>query len=128
MDNIYVNKQTKMKKEQIEMRIKEIGTLVLDSQKEQSNYTGELASLQNDLATLNAPKLTEAQADALSDEMSDAIDQIDTTDMNNFDFEFNIDYDNRISVSNFDCSELMDGIKEELKDLIANFFVVDMEE
>ena len=117
-----------MKKEQIEMRIKEIGTLVLDSQKEQSNYTGELASLQNDLATLNAPKLTEAQADALSDEMSDTIDQINTTDMNNFDFEFNIDYDNRISVSNFDCSELMDGIKEELKDLIANFFVVDMEE
>ena len=117
-----------MKKEQIEMRIKEIGTLVLDSQKEQSNYTGELASLQNDLAILNAPKLTEAQASTLSDEMGDLIDQIDTTDVNNFDFEFDIDYDNRLSVSNFDCSDLMFNIKEELKYLIANFFEVDMEE
>ena len=117
-----------MKKEQIEMRIKEIGTLVLDSQKEQSSYTGELASLRSDLATLNAPKLTEDQADKLIDEISSFFDRIDTNDIGNFDFEYEIDYDNRIQVSNFDCSSLIDEIKEELRDIVADFFVVDMEE
>ena len=117
-----------MKKEQIEMRIKEIGTLVLDSQKEQSNYTGELASLQNDLAALNAPKLTEEQADELSEILSNCIDEVDGRDVGNFDFEFEIDYDNRIQVSNFDCSDLMFNIKEELNEAIANFFVVNTEE
>ena len=117
-----------MKKEQIEMRITEINTLVLDSQREQSNYTSELVSLQNDLAALNAPKLTQSQADELSEILSKHIDQVDTCDMRNFEFEFEIDYDNRIQVSNFDCSDLMEGIKEELNEAIANFFVVNTEE
>ena len=128
MDNIYVNKQTKMKKEQIEMRIKEIGTLVLDSQKEQSNYTGELASLHSELAMLNAPKLTEEQADELMRLFGEHIDTVDITDTDNFNFEFEIDYDNRIQVSHFDCTDLIEGIKNELQEIISDFFVVDMEE
>ena len=116
-----------MKKEQIEMRIAEIGSLVSDSQKEQSNYTGELASLQNDLAALNAPKLTEGQADELSEILSNCIDEVDGR-VENFDFEFEIDYDNRIQVSNLDCRHLMFNIKEELNEAIANFFVVNTEE
>jgi len=117
-----------MKKEQIEMRIAEIGSLILDSHKEQSEYTGELTSLQNDLAMLNAPTLTEEQATELNDRLCDHIDQMDTTDLGNFDFEFEIDYDNRIQVSNFDCSDLMEGIKNEFQEVIADFFKVEGEE
>lgn len=114
-----------MKKEQIEMRIKEIGTLVLDSQKEQSNYTGELASLHNELAMLNAPTLTEEQADDLNKMLCNHIDSVDSTDSDNFDFEFEIDYDSRIRVSHFDCSDLMEGIKDEFQEIIAEFFKVE---
>jgi len=117
-----------MKKEQIEMRIKEIGTLVLDSQKEQSNYTGELASLHSELAMLNAPKLTEEQATELNERLCDHIDRMDTTDLGNFDFEFDIDYDNRVSVSNFDCSDLIEGIKDEFQEVISDFFKVEEDE
>ena len=117
-----------MKKEQIEMRIKEIGTLVLDSQKEQSNYTGELASLHNELAMLNAPKLTVEQADELNDKLCDHIDSMDNTDSDNFNFEFEIDYDNRIAVSHFDCSDLMEGIKNEFQEVVADFFKVGEDE
>jgi hypothetical protein len=116
-----------MKKEQIEMRIKEIGTLVLDSQKEQSNYTGELASLHNELAMLNAPTLTEEQAVELNDRLCDHVDSMDNTDVGNFDFEFNIDYDNRIEVVNFDCSDLIEGIKNEFQEVISDFFKVEGE-
>ena len=117
-----------MKKEQIEMRIKEIGTLVLDSQKEQSNYTGELASLHNELAMLNAPKLTEKQADELNDRLCNHIDNMDNTDADNFDFEFEIDYDNRLTVSHFDCTDLIEGIKNEFQEIISDFFKVEPEE
>jgi hypothetical protein len=117
-----------MKKEQIEMRIKEIGTLVLDSQKEQSNYTGELASLHNELAMLNAPTLTEEQAVELNDRLCDHVDSMDNTDVGNFDFEFNIDYDNRIEVVNFDCSDLIEGIKNEFQEVISDFFKVEGED
>ena len=117
-----------MKKEQIEMRIAEIGTLVLNSQKEQSNYTGELASLHSELAMLNAPTLTEEQAVELNERLCDHIDSMDNTDSDNFDFEFEIDYDNRITVSHFDCTDLMEGIKNEFQEIISDFFKVEYEE
>ena len=127
MDNINVNKQTKMKKEQIEMRIKEIGTLVLDSQKEQSNYTGELASLRNDLATLNAPSMTEAQADELLGLLTDTINEL-RMNVEDMDFEFDISYDNRIEISNFDLSNAKDSMVESLGDVIADFFSIKMKD
>ena len=116
-----------MKKEQIEMRIAEIGSLVLDSQKEQSNYTGELASLRNDLATLNAPSMTEAQADELLGLLTDTINEL-RMNVEDMDFEFDISYDNRIEISNFDLSNAKDSMVESLGDVIADFFSIKMKD
>jgi hypothetical protein len=116
-----------MKKEQIEMRIAEIGTLVLDSQKEQSNYVGELSTLNSKLQSLNAPTLTEAQSDDLNDTLRDYLGEIDF-DVDGCDIEFEIDYDNRIQISNFDASRAIDNMLEGLSDVISEFFNVEVED
>ena len=127
MDNINVNEQNDMEKEQIEMRIKEIGTLVLDSQKEQSNYIGELASLNGELANMNAPSMTEAQADDLLGLLTDTISDL-RMNVEDMDFEFEVSYDNRIEVSNFDLSNAKDSMVESLGDVIAEFFSIKMKD
>ena len=116
-----------MEKEQIEMRIKEIGTLVLDSQKEQSNYIGELASLNGELANMNAPSMTEAQADELLRLLTDTINDL-RMNVEDMDFEFEVGYDNRIEVSNFDLSNAKDSMVESLGDVIAEFFSIKMKD
>jgi|TARA_B110001469_G_C9305032_1_gene165437 hypothetical protein len=116
-----------MEKEQIEMRIKEIGTLVLDSQKEQSNYIGELASLNGELANMNAPSMTESQADDLLGLLTDTINDL-RMNVEDMDFEFEVSYDNRIEVSNFDLSNAKDSMVESLGDVIAEFFSIKMKD
>jgi hypothetical protein len=127
LDNINVNEQNDMEKEQIEMRIKEIGTLVLDSQKEQSNYIGELASLNGELANMNAPSMTESQADDLLGLLTDTINDL-RMNVEDMDFEFEVSYDNRIEVSNFDLSNAKDSMVESLGDVIADFFSIKMKD
>ena len=116
-----------MKKEQIEMRIAEIGTLVLNSQKEQSDYTGELAHLHNELSLLNAPKLTEEHAVELNERLRDYLGNIDL-DVDNMDIEFEIDYDNRIQISNFDANNALDDMLDGLTDIIGDFFNVEVKD
>jgi hypothetical protein len=44
------------------------------------------------------------------------------------DFEFEVSYDNRIEVSNFDLSNAKDSMVESLGDVIAEFFSIKMKD
>lgn len=117
-----------MKKEQIEKRIEEVKGLTLDSQKDQSNLLGELAELQDMLAQLNAPTITDKQAEDFRDRFIRRLEDFDFDNPDSYEFEFEIDFDNVIRVSSMvvdRSSPSNDDIIEEcLDDLISDFFNV----
>ncbi|MCS5623575.1 MAG: hypothetical protein NZ735_06440 [Candidatus Marinimicrobia bacterium] len=113
-----------MKKEQIELRIEEIKSLVLNSQKDQSNYIGELTELNEELAKLNAPIMTIDQAVTLKSEIVSVFDDFDFSNTDHYDFEFEIDYDGKVCVSHIDADGILDNIEDVVEELIQDFFKV----
>lgn len=111
-----------MKKEQIEKRIEEVKGLTLDSQKDQSNLLGELAELQDMLAQLNAPTITDRQAEDFKDRFIRRLEDFNFNNPDGYEFEFEIGYDNVIQVSSMESND--DVIEECLDDLISDFFNV----
>jgi len=110
-----------MQKEQIELRLQE-----LESKKAENSQ--EISDLQDKLDELNTPTITEEQAIELNERLCVHIDAIDFSDSDNYDFEFEIDYDNRIRVSHCDPCDLISSIKDEFQDIISDFFKVKLEE
>lgn len=111
-----------MQKEQIELRLQE-----LESKKAEN--VQEITDLKDKLEELNSPTITEEQAEELNERLCTHIDAIDFSDCDNYnDFEFEIDYDNRIRVSHCDPSDLISSIKDEFQEIISDFFKVKREE
>lgn len=110
-----------MQKEQIELRLQEL-------QSKKAENSQEISDLQCKLEELNTPAITEMQAIELNERLCVHIDAIDFSDCDNYDFEFEIDYDNRIQVSHCDPCNLIDAIKEEFQEIISDFFRVKNEE
>lgn len=110
-----------MQKEQIELRLKE-----LESRKAENSQ--EISDLQCKLEELNTPAITEQQAIELNERLCVHIDAIDFSDCDNYDFEFEIDYDNRIQVSHCEPCDLIATIKSEFEEIISDFFRVKNEE
>lgn len=110
-----------MQKEQIELRLQE-----LESKKAEN--VQEITDLKDKLADLNTPTITEEQAEELIERLCTHIDAIDFSDSDNYDFEFEIDYDNRLRVSHCEPCDLISSIKDEFPDIISDFFKVNHEE
>lgn len=110
-----------MQKEQIELRLKE-----LEAKKAESFQ--EISDLQDKLEELNTPTITGFQAIELNERLCTHVDAIDFSNTGNYEFEFEIDYDGRVQVSNFDPCDLIETLKDEFQEIISDFFKVIDEE
>ena len=82
--------------------------------------TQDLEQAKKELANMNKPELTPLQFDDLQEAIEAGISNFDFSDEGNYDKEFEIDYDNRIQLSNFDFTnsqELLEMIVEEVQKL-----------
>ena len=87
-----------------------------------SNYTGKLADAEKELADVNKPVLTSLQFDNLYEAVESGISGYDFSDSDNFDYEFDINYDNKIELNNLDITnsqDLVEAIVEELTKLFT---------
>ena len=111
-----------MNKEELEQKVETLRTMVQESQVSTSNYTGKLADAEKELADINKPELTSLQFDNLYEAVESGVSSYDFSDSDNFDYEFDIDYDNRISLSNLDLSnshDLVEAIVAEVSKLFT---------
>jgi len=111
-----------MKKEELEQKIETLRTMVQESQVNTSNYTGKLADVEKELANINKPALTPLQFDSLYEAVEKGVGEYDFSDDGNFDKEFGIDYDGRVTLESFDINnsqELVEAIVEEVSKLFT---------
>ena len=104
-----------MNKIDLEVKVESLKKMVLDSQQSTSNYIGQLAEMQKQLADVNKPELTPLQFDDITEAVEGAIGEFDFTDTENFEIEYGIDYDGKVNCENHEFSNHYD-----LQEMICN--------
>ena len=84
--------------------------------------TQDLEQAKKDLASVNKPVLTGLQLDNINEAIEKGVGEFDFSDHDNYDKEFELDYDGRVQLCNFDFTnsqELIEMIVEEVHKLFV---------
>ena len=111
-----------MDKEQLEQAIVMLEELCEQDVIDSAGNLDELAQAKKDLADINKPELTPLQFDNLYEAVESGVSGYDFSDQDNFDTEFELDYDNKVTLSSLDISnsqDLVEAIVEELTKLFT---------
>ena len=74
-------------------------------------YESQLKTAEQELKDLGKVALPPVVFDDIYEAIEEAVEQFDFSDTDNFDKEFNIDYDNRICLENFDFTNQTDLVE-----------------
>ena len=111
-----------MTKEQLETNIAALELLVNETADKSTDFKAQLEQAKKDLADINKPELTSMQFDNLFEAVESGVSGYDFSDSDNFDYEFDIDHDNKIELNNLDLTnsqDLVEAIVEELNKLFT---------
>ena len=84
--------------------------------------TQDLESAKKALASFNKPELTGSQLDDINEAVEKAVGNFDFDDADNYNTEFELDYDAKVTISSFEfenAQELIDSIVEEVYKLFV---------
>ena len=111
-----------MTKEQLEVNIAALELLVNETTDKSKDFTAQLEQAKKDLAEVNKPVLTPEQLDDIQEAIESGIGHFDFSDHDNYDKDFELDYDGRVQLSNFDITnqqELVEMIVEKVHKLFV---------
>ena len=110
------------KTEELEKAVQMLEEQVEQNKTMSAEHLVDLAQAKKDLADVNKPELTPLQFDNLYEAVESGIGNYDFSDSDNFDKEFGIDYDGRVTLESFDINnsqELVEAIVEEVSKLFT---------
>ena len=111
-----------MTKEELQVKIGTIESMIADANVEVTKYGEQLADLKKQHANLSKPKLTPQQHDKLELLIDEAVESFDFDDTGNYSIEYGIDYEDRIVHETFSfdqCDEVVRIIMESIEDMFA---------
>jgi len=104
-----------MTKEQLEVNIAALELLVNETTDKSVDFKAQLEQAKKDLADVSKPVLTSLQFDNLYEAVEKGVSNFDFSDEDNYDKEFELDYDGRVQLSNFDFTN-----QQELVEMIVH--------
>ena len=111
-----------MSREQLETNIAALELLVNETADKSTDFKAQLEQAKKDLANVNKPVLTPMQLDDIQEAIEAGVSEFDFSDTDNYDKDFELDYDGRVQLSNFDLTnpqELVEMITEEVHKLFV---------
>ena len=109
-----------MKKEQLETNLAALKLLESETNDKLTDHKSQIALLEKQLADINKPAITQGIMEEIEAAIETAVEDFDFSDDGNFETEFEMDYDNRIRLSNMEFTnshELVAEIAEKVLDL-----------
>ena len=107
-----------MTKEELERRVRELTASIETFTNDADLLKKDLAAANQRLAVVNRPKITQDQMTEIQDAINEIVSNIDFTDCNNYDVDFEIDYDSRLAISSIEFNnthEIVDDISSEIE-------------
>ena len=111
-----------MNAKDLELKIAGLEKAIQEKTTDASRFQDELEITKKQLADVNKPELTGLQLDHIQEAIEKAVDEFDFDDVENYDKEFGIDYDGRVTLESFDFtnhSELVEMIVENVHKLFV---------
>ena len=99
------------KKEELEKAVLMLEERVKANKTMSTEYENDLVKAKQDLADVNKPVLTPSQLDDIQEAIEYAVDAYDFSDHDNYDKDFELDYDGRVQLSNFDFTNQQDLVE-----------------
>ena len=110
------------KVEELEKAVLMLEQQVATNKTMSETYQQDLELAKKQLADINKPELTGLQFDNLQEAIEEAVGNYGFDDVDNYDKEFELDYDGRVQLSNFDFTnhqELVEMIVEKVHKLFV---------
>ena len=109
-----------MTKEQLELKVKELTAALTQFENDQANLRGQLDKAKCDLENINKPVISKETVDAIRDAVANAVGHFSFDNCDNYSYDIEIDYDNRLQLSNINLNytdDLEESICSEIEDL-----------
>ena len=117
-----------MNKTDLEVKIESLRNMVLESQQQTSNYTGQLAATEQQLKDYNKIALPPMVFDEIHEAVEVAVDEIDFSDASNYNIDLSIDYDNKVCIDNLELTHSTDLVNEIVEKISEIFTEMDYPE
>ena len=111
-----------MTKEELELKISGLEKAITTCQDETSGYENSLKTTQQQLKDLGKIALPPVVFDEIVDAIERGIDGFDFSDIDNFETEFSLDYDNRVQLDNLylrNTNELGEMIMDRISEIFT---------
>lgn len=109
-----------MTKEQLELKVKELTAALTQFETDQAALTNQLNEARIQLADVNKPVISVEIRNQIREAVSEGIREYQFDNVDSYDIDFEIDYDNRLHVSNIEFNytdDLEENICSEIEDL-----------
>ena len=110
-----------MNKIDLEVKIESLRTMILDSQQQTSNYTGQLTEIEKQLKDLGKIALPPIMFDDIYEAIEKGVGEFDWSDTNNYEIEYGIDYDGKVYCESHGFNGSSDIVEEIVKKLSTLF-------
>ena len=111
-----------MNAQDLELKIAGLEKAIQEHKADAGRYEDELKTTQNALKDYNKPELTALQLDGIQEAVEYAVGEYDFSDTDNYEKDFELDYDGRVCLSNFDLINQADLV-EMIVDRVHKLFV-----
>jgi septation ring formation regulator EzrA len=117
-----------MEAQVLENRIISLETLLAQAKQDSTQMSKELSLAKIALEKINLPKITKETVDEIREAITQTISNYDFDRSDSYSYELEIDYDNRIQLSNIEF-DAADDLAESISDSVEYLFnIIDDEE
>ena len=111
-----------MNKIDLETKIEGLKKAIAEHKDFAGTYESNLAKAEQDLKDIDKPELTASQLDDIHEAVGKGVGEFDFSDSDNYNTEFELDYDNKVTLSELElCNheDLVEMIVEEVSKLFV---------
>ena len=101
-----------MNKQDFELKIAGLEKAIKEHDDFSATYQNDLKSTQKQLEDYNKPELTPKQLDDIQEAIEDAVGSYNFDDVDQYDFEPELDYDGRVVIGNINLNETYDLVEK----------------
>ena len=109
-----------MNKEELELRVKELNAAITQFETDKAALINQLHETRTQLADVNKPVISIEVRDQIREAVAESIRGYQFDNTENYDVDFELNYDNRVEVSNIEFNytdDLEESICSEIEDL-----------
>ena len=111
-----------MSKVDLELKIEGLKKAITEHKDSAVTYEDQLKQTEQELKDLDKPELTPSQMDDIYEAVESGVGEFDFSDEDNYNSEFELDYDNKVTLSNLELCNHQDLV-EMIVEKISKLFV-----